>query len=196
MHIFYHCISPPIRVDPKKKQIKPMTKKCARAHKICYMLHLRAITSSASNLFPIVTNLTKKHTQDIKKQEAPIEQPRRLSLRRPSYKQVELIQNESFMDVQLKPMTKDKVSPQTAQQSESSLTKVTTALCRRQQKHAVSYSLTQILSLFLSLTLLVSLSLTILPVVVLFFFLSIYFTISSLYHIILLRCVVIDISMD
>lgn len=54
---------------------------------------------------------------------APIDQPRRLSLRRPSFKR-EVIQNESFIDIQLKPVAKDKAQPQNAQQNEGSLTKV------------------------------------------------------------------------
>lgn len=97
--------------------------------------------------------------QDIKEKEAPIEQPRRLSLRRPSYKQVEVIQNESFINIQLKPVTKEKVSPQTAQQSESRLTKVNdgaSSQCQ-QQTHAVYHSHT--LSLFISLSLSLSVSL-------------------------------------
>lgn len=69
----------------------------------------------------------KKLTNNVKqdKKEAPIDQPRRLSLRRPSFKEREIVANESFIDIQLKPVTKDKATPQNAQQTESNLTKVT-----------------------------------------------------------------------
>lgn len=70
---------------------------------------------------------TKKYNRGTKKkqgnEEAPIDQPRRLSLRRPSFKR-EVVENESFIDIQLKPVTKDKATPQKAQQVESNLTKV------------------------------------------------------------------------
>lgn len=68
---------------------------------------------------------THTRTQDTE-EPAPIDQPRRLSVRRrSSFKPVEIIENESFIDIRLKPVTKDKVAPQKAQQSESALTKVT-----------------------------------------------------------------------
>lgn len=71
------------------------------------------------------SQLTKIKTTTIQdKEEAPIDQPRRLSLRRPSFKR-EVVANESFIDIQLKPVTKDKATPQNAEQKESSLTKVT-----------------------------------------------------------------------
>lgn len=149
-------------------------KKYARAHKI-YVFLLQCAPSHPLRIHPtysrsLITNKSElqnihthihTHTQDTKEKEAPIEQPRRLSLRRPSFKQVELIQNESFIDIQLKPVTKDKVSPQKAQQSESQLTKVTTALHRSQQTKACRLLLTHSLSLsvclFRSFSLLVSL---------------------------------------
>lgn len=55
---------------------------------------------------------------------APIDQPRRLSLRRPSFKR-EIIENESFIDIRLKPVARDKATPQNAEQKQSQLTKVT-----------------------------------------------------------------------
>lgn len=79
-------------------------------------VHIHVINNPKS----LAINTTTNHTQD----EAPIDQPRRLSLRRPSFKR-EIIANESFIDIQLKPVTKDKATPQKAEQKESSLTKVT-----------------------------------------------------------------------
>lgn len=84
---------------------------------------------------PIKPNKTKIETTNRKKNQnesnnqdntdtAPTDQPRRLSLRRPSFKR-EVIANESFIDIQLKPVTKDKAKPQQAEQSEGQLTKVT-----------------------------------------------------------------------
>lgn len=99
------------------------------AHWKCAYTPKHKCTSSPK--IPIAINQTKKktnkqqhpnHTQAT--EEAPIDQPRRLSLRRPSFKR-EVIANESFIDIQLKPVTKDKATPQKAEQKESSLTKVT-----------------------------------------------------------------------
>lgn len=63
----------------------------------------------------------------------PIEQSRRLSLRRPSFnmrRPSEVTENENFIDIKsmLKPVVKDKATPQKAEKSASQLTKVTDAI--------------------------------------------------------------------
>lgn len=71
--------------------------------------------------------LTKKNTQKQNQDEQKLAeaqtQPRRLSLRRPSYKR-ENVEVEHFTDILLKPVLKEKVEPQIADKDFGQLTKV------------------------------------------------------------------------
>lgn len=71
---------------------------------------------------PIGTkNMRKLIEKDDQAESGP--QPRRLSIRRPSFKR-EVIENESFIDIQLKPVVKGSKEAQNAEESEGHLTKV------------------------------------------------------------------------
>lgn len=105
MHVFFCTF---VHIEHCKLQYSIVNYKCIHAQ-----MHIPMIKSPLQ--------LTNNVKQD---EEAPIDQPRRLSLRRPSFKR-EVVANESFIDIQLKPVTKDKATPQNAQQIESNLTKVT-----------------------------------------------------------------------
>lgn len=67
---------------------------------------------------------TQKQNQDEKLADAKL-QPRRLSIRRPSYKR-EVVDVEHFTDILLKPVVKEKVEPQSANKDFGKLTKVKT----------------------------------------------------------------------
>lgn len=64
----------------------------------------------------------KQNYQD-ETQKSANQQPRRLSIRRPSYKR-EVLDNERFTDILLKPVLKEKVEPLTAEKETGQLTKV------------------------------------------------------------------------
>lgn len=68
----------------------------------------------------ILTETKRNHKQN----QEPLEQPRRLSLRRPSNVKREVVESERFQDICLKPVLKEKEEPQHADKDSSKLTKV------------------------------------------------------------------------
>lgn len=115
----------------------------------------RSLITNKSELQNVHTHIhTRTHAQDTTEdKDASIEQPRRLSLRRrSSFKPVEIIQNESFIDIQLKPVAKVNVTPQKAQQSESKFTKVTDGASSQSTTNKSMPSITHFRSLSVSLT--------------------------------------------
>lgn len=58
--------------------------------------------------------------------------PNKLAKRRPSYFNREVVKDESFIDIQLKPVAKEKKQPQNAEKTDSQYTKVT-VFCKLSQ---------------------------------------------------------------